>query len=385
MPARKKRAVGKRTAHSPAVSAPAKPRRRGRGTSTSYREQLEALQRAELNVTLEFHEGPVTLTNLDKVLWPATASLPAYSRRNHMRYLLRMADRMLPHVQDRPLTLIRQPEGVTGRRFVQFHWEQSLPAFVDTVSIYSERNQVPEDYLVCNNVPTLLWLAHVGCLELHPWHSRAKPGPDAKNAGGDYASSLGSFEASALNRPDYIVLDIDPYIYSGSEREGAQPEFNIAAFEKGKELAFIVKRLLDRMGLTSLVKTSGKTGLHVLIPIARTLTYGAARAFADTLGRHVMREHSDLVTMDQKVGKRTGKIFFDANMNARVKTLAAPYSVRGIPGAPVAMPVEWSELERVTPLEFTMSNVADIVDERGDPWRDFFSEQQDIERVLAGA
>ena len=240
-------------------------------------QQLEALERAERNVTLEFHEGAVTLTNLDKVLWPATASLPAYSRRDHMRYLLRMAGHMLPHVEHRPLTLIRQPEGVTGRRFIQFHWEQSLPSFVDTVSIYSERNAVTEDYLVCNNVPTLLWLAHVGCLELHPWHSRAKAGADAKNAGGDYGSSLASLEASALNRPDYIVLDIDPYIYSGSEGEGAQPEFNAAAFEKGKEVALIVKRLLDGMGLTSLVKTSGKTGLHVLIPIVRTLTYGAAR------------------------------------------------------------------------------------------------------------
>src|SRR5207245_2773412 len=123
-----------------------------------------------------------------------------------------------------------QPEGVAGRRFVQFHWEQSLPPFVESVAIYSERNGVAEDYLVCNNVPTLLWLAHVGCLELHPWHSRAKPDPDAKNAGGDYRSSLASLEASALNRPDYIVLDIDPYIYSGSEREGAQPEFNLEAF-----------------------------------------------------------------------------------------------------------------------------------------------------------
>ena len=379
MPATKKRPAGKTTSRSPAKAGGHR-----RSTPQSYAQQLEALERAERNVTLEFHEGAVTLTNLDKVLWPATASLPAYSRRDHTRYLLRMARHMLPHVEDRPLTLIRQPEGVTGRRFIQFHWEQSLPSFVDTVSIYSERNAVPEDYLVCNNVPTLLWLTHVGCLELHPWHSRAKPAPDAKNAGGDYGRSLASLEASALNRPDYIVLDIDPYIYSGSEREGAQPEYNLAAFEKGKEVAFIVKRLLDGMRLTSLVKTSGKTGLHVLIPIVRTLSYGAARAFADTLGRHVMREHADLVTMDQRVGKRTGKIFFDANMNARVKTLAAPYSVRGIHGAPVAMPVKWSELERATPLDFTVGNAAEIVQKRGDPWRDFFSEQQDIGRVLAG-
>jgi bifunctional non-homologous end joining protein LigD len=384
MPAKKKRTAGKTIARS-AVPAARKNRARAREPRVSYRRQIEALEAAERSVTLEFDEGQVTLTNLDKLLWPAIASLPAYSRRDHVRYLLRVADHILPHVEDRPLTLIRQPEGVSGRRFIQFHWAQSLPSFVDTVSIYSERNAIAEDYLVCNNVPTLLWLAHVGCLELHPWHSRAKPGPDAKNAGDDYGSSLASLEDSALNRPDYIVLDIDPYIYSGSERAGAQPEFNLAAFEKGKEVAFIVKRLLDDMRLTSLVKTSGKTGLHVLIPIARTLTYSASRAFADTLGRHVTREHPDLITMDQKVGKRTGKIFFDANMNARVKTLAAPYSVRGVPGAPVAMPVKWSELERVTPLDFTMGNAAEIVGRRGDLWREFFREQQDLERVLAGA
>jgi len=342
------------------------------------------VEAAGRSVTLEFDEGAVTITNLDKVLWPATTALPAYSRRDHMRYLLRVARYMLPHLENRPLTLIRQPEGVTGKRFVQFHWEQSLPDYVKTVDIYSERNRVPEEYLICNNVPTLLWLAHVGCLELHPWHSRAAGGTDAGDAGTDYASSLASLEASALNRPDYIVLDIDPYIYSGTEPAGGQPEFNVAAFEKGRQVAFRVKELLDAMGLTSLVKTSGKTGLHVLVPIERTLSYATARAFADTLGRHLMRTHPDMITMDQKVGKRTGRIFFDANMNARVKTLVAPYSTRGIDGAPVAMPLRWSDLAKSTPLDFTMSTVADILAKRGDLWHDFFDEKQDLESVLAG-
>jgi bifunctional non-homologous end joining protein LigD len=274
---------------------------------------------------------------------------------------------------------------VSGKRFVQFHWEAWLPSFVDTVQIYSERNDVAEEYLLCNNVPTLLWLAHVGCLELHPWHSRTCAGADAQKAGTDYGSSLSALEASALNRPDYIVLDIDPYIYSGAEPHGGQPEFNLAAFEKGKQVAFRVKELLDQMSLTSLVKTSGKTGLHVLIPITRKLTYSTARAFADTLGRHLMREHPELITMDQKTSKRTGKIFFDANMNARVKTLVAPYSVRGLAGAPVAMPLEWSALAKATPLDYTLANAADILDKRGDLWADFFEQQQDLERALRRA
>jgi bifunctional non-homologous end joining protein LigD len=376
--------TAKAKARPPAARAPRKRRAAAPRSSEPYGTAIAALEAADRNVTLEFDEGAVTITNLDKVLWPATTVLAAYSRRDHMRYLLRVARYMLPHLQDRPLTLIRQPEGVTGKRFVQFHWEQSLPAYVNTVDIYSERNRVPEEYLICNNVPSLLWLAHVGCLELHPWHSRAAGGADAGDAGTDYASSLASLEASALNRPDYIVLDIDPYIYSGTEPAGGQPEFNIAAFEKGREVAFWVKEVLDAMSLTSRVKTSGKTGLHVLIPVERTLTYAAARAFADTLGRHLMRAHPDRITMDQKVGKRTGKIFFDANMNARVKTLVAPYSMRGIHGAPVAMPLDWKDLAKATPLDFTMSTAADVVAKRGDIWHDFFDKKQDLERALAG-
>jgi bifunctional non-homologous end joining protein LigD len=369
----------------PRRSLPARRAAPKRSTPQPFDVQIAAIGDAPQNVTLEFDAGAVTLTHLDKVLWPATDKFPAYTRRDHMRYLLTAAPYMLPHLKDRPLTLIRQPEGVRGRRFVQFHWEGSLPAFIDVVDIYSERNDVAEEYLLCNNVPTLLWLTHVGCLEMHPWHSRAAPGADAKGAGTDYASSLGALEGSTLNCPDFIVLDIDPYIYSGTEAAGAPPEFNRVAFEKGRDVAFWLKDLLDSMKLTSLVKTSGRTGLHVLIPIERALTFAAARAFADTLGRHLMREHPDVITMDQKTGARTGKIFFDANMNARVKTLVAPYSARAVPGAPVAMPLEWSELATATPLDYTIENVPGLLEKRGDLWRDFERRKQDIARALSGA
>ena len=111
---------------------------------------------AAANVTLEFPEGALTLTRLDKRRWPATADLPGYTRRDHMRYLLAVAPYLLPHVEHRPLTLIRHPDGVTGRRLVQFHWEARLPEFVETVDIWSERNERGEQYLLCNNVASLL-------------------------------------------------------------------------------------------------------------------------------------------------------------------------------------------------------------------------------------
>src|SRR5689334_13083024 len=121
MSAQKRATVRKPRKRSAGTAARAKKRSPKRPRTAAYSQALAALEGPERNVTIEFDEGSVTLTNLEKVLWPATATLPAYSRRDHMRYLLRVADYMLPHVQDRPLTLIRQPEGVAGRRFVQFH------------------------------------------------------------------------------------------------------------------------------------------------------------------------------------------------------------------------------------------------------------------------
>jgi bifunctional non-homologous end joining protein LigD len=135
-----------------------------------------------------------------------------------------------------------------------------------------------------------------------------------------------------------------------------------------------------------MVKTSGRTGLHVLIPVVRKLTYDGARALAQTLGQHLLRQFPNLVTLDQRVAGRTGKVFFDYGMNARVKTLVAPYSVRGVAGAPVAMPIEWSALKATHPFDYTMDNAAGIVEQRGDLWADILSRKQDIESILsAGA
>jgi bifunctional non-homologous end joining protein LigD len=326
----------------------------------------------------------VTLTNLDKVLWPASPRIgtPAYTRRDFIRYLLHAGPYMLPHLEDRPLTLIRMPYGVGGRRFVQFHWEQKLPEFVRTISIYSEKQRVAEEFLLCNNLATLLWLAHVGTLEIHVWHSRASTSPDAPHASTDYTSSARAVQQSILNYPDYLVFDVDPYIYSGEEAKGAQPEFNEAAFEKGKTVAFHVKEVLDSAGLESFVKTSGKTGLHVLVPIVRTVRYDAARAFAETIAKHLVAAHPDLITIDWNTTRRTGKVFLDYAMNVRVKTLSAPYSPRTVVGAPVSMPLTWKEVEKAHPLDYTMANVPALLARRGDLWSGIVDAKQDLAKVL---
>jgi bifunctional non-homologous end joining protein LigD len=377
---RGKRSAGKRSTRRP-------PAQGGAARINAHEAAIARLDNAPDRVVLEFDAGAVELANLRKVLWPAApdSGFAEYTRRDYLRYLLRAAPYMLPHLRDRPLTLIRQPAGIHGRRFVHFHYEQPLPAYVETVSIYSEKARRAEQYLMCNNVPTLLWLAHVGSLEFHAWHSRATAPPDANDTSTEAAGSLEALERSTLNLPDYIVCDLDPYIYSGQEATGAQPEFNMAAWNRCKDVAFELKALLDPMRLQSLVKTSGKTGLHVLVPVVRTIPYSAARAFAETLGRHLMRVRPDTITMDQRVAKRTGKIFFDSGMNARVKTLISPYSARGVAGAPVAMPLEWAELERAKPLDYTIRNVPEILQTRGDLWGDILERKQDLQRVLARA
>jgi bifunctional non-homologous end joining protein LigD len=349
-----------------------------------YAAALRALERAGDDVELVLDGARVAITHLDKVLWTARAAqhMPSRTRRDQLRYLLQVAPVLLAHVRDRPLTLIRQPGGIDARRFVHFHYEQPLPAFVETIDIWSEKARKAEPYLLCNNAATLAWLAHVGALEIHPWHSRGRKARDAKGAGADYAGSLAGLESSVLNRPDFVVCDLDPYLYAGTERPGAQPEFNAQAWSRCKEVALSLKFVLDAMGVRAVVKTSGKTGLHVLVPIVRTLTYDATRAIATILGRHVAQRLPRLVTLDQRVSARAGRIFFDYGMNARVKTLIAPYSPRGVPGAPVAMPIDWSALPDAMPLDFTIDNVPRLLERYGDLWADVLGDKQDLARIV---
>jgi bifunctional non-homologous end joining protein LigD len=263
--------------------------------------------------------------------------------------------------------------------------DQARPDFVESITVFSGHKDEEHEYLVCNNLPTLLWLAQSGTLEFHIWHSRARLGPDAATKGTDYASSLESLEDSILNFPDYVLFDIDPYIYSGKEAKGAEPELNTIAFEKGKEVAFWLRELLGTMSLEAIVKTSGKTGLHVFVPIKRTLDFDAARHVSELVGRHLMTLHPKDITLDWSVPKRTGKIFMDYNMNVRGKTLNVAYSPRGEPGAPVSMPLTWEELATAHPLDFRMTDAPERLARTGDRWRDALVLKQDLDRALRRA
>jgi len=229
-----------------------------------------------------------------------------------------------------------------------------------------------------------LWLAQSGTLEFHIWHSRAKLGPDTKVKGVDYDTSIESLEASILNYPDYVLFDIDPYIYSGKEKKGAEPELNTIAFEKGKEVAFHLRELLNGMKLEPIVKTSGKTGLHVFVPVKRTLDFDEARHVSELVGRYLVKQHPKEVTVEWSIPKRTGKIFMDYNMNVRGKTLNVAYSPRGEPGAPVSMPLTWKELATAHPLDFRITNAAERLAQTGDRWSEALTNKQDLGKVLGG-
>jgi bifunctional non-homologous end joining protein LigD len=345
---------------------------------------LQQLDNKKTSFVLAVGAHTVRLTHLDRVYWPPEPAFkqPALTKRDLLRYLAHVSPYMLPHLADRPLTMIRMPAGINGERFFQKHWHHELPDFAASVRVFSEHKDERHDYVVCNNLPTLLWLAQSGTLEFHVMHSRVTPGPDAATQSTDFDGSLAALEASVLNYPDYVIFDIDPYIYSGKEAKGEEPELNTVAFEKGKEVAFRLRELLQSMGLESIVKTSGKTGLHVFVPIERTLDFDAAREVSERVGRHLMRLHPKEITMEWSVPKRTGKIFLDYNMNVRGKTLNVAYSPRGLPGAPMSMPLTWEELAQAHPLDFRITNVIERLAAKGDRWRNALTAKQSIERAL---
>jgi bifunctional non-homologous end joining protein LigD len=348
-------------------------------------QQLEN-ERNELTLNIGAHE--VRVTNLNKALWPARKrpKHAAFTKRDLLRYLARIAPHMLPHLADRALTVIRMPDGIEGERFFQKHWDNvKLPDFVASVAVYSETKDVDHQYIVCNNLPTLLWLGQSGALEFHVWHSRINPLPDRQGASVKFTGSSADIDASILNFPDYLVFDIDPYVYSGKEGKGEEPEFNRPAFDKGRQVALHLNELLTAMKLRSVVKTSGKTGLHIFVPILRTLDFDATRRVSEMISRHLQQRFPKDVTIDWSIEKRTGKIFIDYNMNARTRTLNSAYSPRGLPGAPVSMPLTWEELEVAYPTDFTIENVFERLAQRPDVWRDVINQKQDLKAILGSS
>jgi bifunctional non-homologous end joining protein LigD len=345
--------------------------------NAAVRSVLEQLATPKQHTTLsvEGHELPVT--SLDKPLWPGAGRRRPLTKRDLLRYFARVSPWMLPHLEDRPVFVTRFPNGVTGKSFYQKHWD-APPRFVRTVAIWSSRNAGDGEYLICENLPTLLWLGQMAGLELHAWYSRTERAPDALAAGRRFTGSEAALERSVLNYPDFVVFDLDPYLYSGREARGEEPELHRRAFHRTRALALRVRDMLGRLGLSTWVKTSGRTGLHLYLPIVRNLDFDAARQVAETIARHARRARPREVTVEWSVERRRGKIFFDYNQNVRGKSLAVPYSPRRHPGGTVATPLGWDELESVYPTDFTIRTVPDRLEQRGDPWAGILDAKEDL-------
>src|SRR6266480_1705609 len=234
----------------------------------------------------------------------------------------------------------------------------------------------------CNNLSTLLWLGQLADIELHTWYSRISPEPDAHHLPATFAGSAKNIDASLLNYPDFIVFDLDPYIYSGKEKKGAEPELNRRAFLKTCDVALWLKDLLDSLSLSSFVKTTGRTGLHVYVPILRQFDYDTVRAACETIGKYLLQAHRRDITMEWSVDKRTGKVFFDHNQNVRGKTLASVYSPRPSQEAGVSMPVRWEEVKEIYPSDFTILTACDRIAKIGDLWAGILDAKHDLAKLL---
>jgi bifunctional non-homologous end joining protein LigD len=269
----------------------------------------------------------VRLTNLDKVFWPAEG----YTKGDLVEYYDAVAPHLLPHLRDRPIVLTRYPDGIMGKSFFQKDAPAFAPEWVRTERIYSKDTDRDIDYFVVDDAEMLRYVANMATVPIHVWSARTP----------------------ALERPDWLVLDLDP--------KGAP-------FTDVVRVAQAVRRLLEDLELPSYAKTSGATGLHVLLPLGAQYTHEQSRSLARLLATLVVEALPDIATLARPLGARGGKVYVDFGQNGHGRTIAAPFSVRPRPGAPVSCPLEWREVTlKLDPTRFTIRTVPRRFARRADP------------------
>jgi bifunctional non-homologous end joining protein LigD len=348
------------------------------GTSKNKQEEYNSLQQPEQN-----------FSNLDKIYWPSTGMLnKELAKADLIKYYDKVSRYILPHLQKRPLSLKRYPDGITGKSFYHKNWIQEKPDYVKTIQVFSESKGDIVNYLICDNKETLLWLANLGCIEMHSWYSRVHDFNACNSTANCSNPAPLAEEKCGLDTPDFVVFDLDPYIYSGKEKQGEEPEYNVEGFKATVDVALDLKDLLDELHIESYVKTSGKTGLHVFIPVAPIYGYSQTRSFAEVIGMMLSRRKPGKITMEWNSSNRKGKVFFDYNQNAKGKTLASIFSVRPTMSATVSMPVEWRELPDIQPADFTLVNVPQILSSSskgGNAWSNIYQKKQDLLEMIQRA
>jgi bifunctional non-homologous end joining protein LigD len=282
------------------------------------------------------HVSRAKLSNPSKVIFPRDG----LTKQDVWDYYTAIAPSMLPHLAGRPLTLQRYPDGIDGEEWYQQNAPDKTPSFVRLVDVGPRHDN--KKRIVCDSLDTLQWLANLAALTLHQWCSHVPPGAGAQSTRDDRALAL----------PDYFVLDLDP---------GDGPWAHVI------DVAHAVRTLLDALELDSYVKTSGKRGLHVVVPIAPGPTHDQATGFAEQVARAVAKVLPDVATVERMKDKRGGKLYVDYGQNGEGRTIVSPYTIRARDGAVVSTPIEWSEVtEKLDPTRFTMRSVLERVREKGD-------------------
>lgn len=282
------------------------------------------------------------LTNLDKVFFPQAK----ITKGDLINYYRGVSDLILPYLKDRPHSLLRQPDGIGGESFFQKNVDHAPPDWVTTIKIHSESTDEDVHYLVCEDLDHLLYMVQLGCIEINPWNSRT----------------------ANLSKPDWLVIDLDP------EKIG---------FEEVIETARAVKQICDELGIASCPKTSGKSGIHIFMPLAAKYSYKQTRQLAKILARHVNERLPKITSVTRDPAKRRGKVYVDFLQNSEGQTLAAPYSVRPTKEGTVSTPLHWDEVKKgLKPTDFNLKNIQRRLGRVGDLWKPVLGRGVDIKQIL---
>jgi bifunctional non-homologous end joining protein LigD len=277
-------------------------------------------------VSLEYVFGDITVatTHIDRVMFPGI------TKGDVIAYYHRVADVMLPELADRALSMERFTKSVGAGGFFQKHVQKHYPAWIERATLGSKTKVT---YPICNSTAALVYFANQGGVAFHIWTSRA----------------------SSPDHPDLVVFDLDP------------PD---GKFELAREVAQRLHEQLDELELPSFVKTTGGKGLHVVVPIETTATFGDVQALCGAIGKRMAAAHPELVTNEFYKKDRKGRLYFDVMRNALGATFVAAYSLRGKAGAPVSMPITWAELDdrKLQPDGWKLGDVRARLDAKGDAW-----------------
>ena len=314
------------------VSEVKRTRQKG-GTVVTVDEFLQ-LDRPKGDLVLKVGREQVSVTSLDRIYWPDEK----LTKFDLLSYYLKVADYIMPFLVDRPAILQRYPRGIKAPMFFQQDLD-SAPEFIKTARLTNQEGR-QLDYGVYSTVGSLLHFVTLGTIEQHPWHSTVK----------------------RLDKPDWIAIDLDP---------------KRAPWENVLQVALVVKEVADEIGLQAFPKTSGSSGIHIYVPLKPANEYEKVAEFARLFATEVANRAPKIATVERTIAKRKStQVYVDWMQNARGKSLAAVFTARAKPKAPVSMPLTWSQIEKGVKIEdFTIVNVPELL-KKGDAWAEFFKARQ---------